>query len=85
MKLLDHYNMFLTKNLLNLFTRISSYIVTYKIDALVKHIVNILSCILCVMLLIFSFSNYRFVDCDECGRKLHKICVLHFEPIWNNG
>ncbi|KAL4229708.1 hypothetical protein ACF0H5_010096 [Mactra antiquata] len=26
-----------------------------------------------------------FVDCDECGRKLHKICVLHFEPIWNNG
>jgi len=28
---------------------------------------------------------YRFVDCDECGRKLHKICVLHFEPIWNNG
>ncbi|WAQ98512.1 CBP-like protein, partial [Mya arenaria] len=26
-----------------------------------------------------------FVDCDECGRKLHKICVLHFEPIWNDG
>ncbi|KAJ8298017.1 hypothetical protein KUTeg_024548 [Tegillarca granosa] len=26
-----------------------------------------------------------FVECDECGRKLHMICVLHFEQIWPNG
>lgn len=26
-----------------------------------------------------------FVECDECGRKMHQICVLHFEPIWPNG
>jgi len=28
---------------------------------------------------------YRFVECDECGRRLHMICVLHFEQIWPNG
>ncbi|OWF41886.1 CREB-binding protein [Mizuhopecten yessoensis] len=26
-----------------------------------------------------------FTECDECGRKLHTICVLHFEAIWPNG
>lgn len=26
-----------------------------------------------------------FVECDECGRKMHQICVLHFEAIWPNG
>ena len=27
----------------------------------------------------------RFVDCLECGRKMHKICVLHVEQIWPLG
>ncbi|GFS77673.1 CREB-binding protein [Nephila pilipes] len=26
-----------------------------------------------------------FVHCNECGRKLHQICVLYFEPIWPEG
>merc|ERR1711994_713047 len=23
-----------------------------------------------------------FVQCTDCGRKLHQVCVLHFEQIW---
>jgi E1A/CREB-binding protein len=23
-----------------------------------------------------------FVTCSDCGRKLHQVCVLHFENIW---
>ena len=23
-----------------------------------------------------------FVECSDCGRKLHQVCVLHFESIW---
>jgi len=23
-----------------------------------------------------------FVECSDCGRKVHQVCVLHFEPIW---
>ena len=26
-----------------------------------------------------------FVECQDCGRKLHKICVLHNESIWRSG
>lgn len=26
-----------------------------------------------------------FVDCGECGRKLHQICVLHMDCIWPQG
>lgn len=26
-----------------------------------------------------------FVDCHECGRKLHQICVLHMDCIWPQG
>ena len=26
-----------------------------------------------------------FVDCQECGRKLHQVCVLHMSAIWPNG
>ncbi|CAG0891726.1 unnamed protein product [Darwinula stevensoni] len=26
-----------------------------------------------------------FVECSECGRKLHQICVLHYDPIWPQG
>ena len=26
-----------------------------------------------------------FVDCQECGRKLHQICVLHMDNIWPQG
>ncbi|XP_072276283.1 histone acetyltransferase p300 isoform X2 [Pyxicephalus adspersus] len=27
----------------------------------------------------------QFVDCLECGRKMHQICVLHNETIWPTG
>ncbi|KAG8433240.1 hypothetical protein GDO86_017500 [Hymenochirus boettgeri] len=26
-----------------------------------------------------------FVDCKECARKMHQICVLHFDIIWPSG
>ncbi|UYV79933.1 CREBBP [Cordylochernes scorpioides] len=26
-----------------------------------------------------------FVECNECGRKLHQICALHLETIWPEG
>ncbi|XP_005990725.1 CREB-binding protein isoform X1 [Latimeria chalumnae] len=26
-----------------------------------------------------------FVDCKECGRKMHQICVLHYDMIWPLG
>lgn len=26
-----------------------------------------------------------FIDCRECGRKLHEICVVHFSSIWPEG
>ena len=26
-----------------------------------------------------------FVECQDCGRKLHQICVLHNESIWRSG
>ncbi len=26
-----------------------------------------------------------FVECLECGRKLHQICVLHLDNIWPSG
>lgn len=26
-----------------------------------------------------------FVDCKECCRKLHQICVLHHDQIWPEG
>ncbi|ELU13629.1 hypothetical protein CAPTEDRAFT_224799 [Capitella teleta] len=32
-----------------------------------------------------KFDYEPFVQCMDCGRKLHQICVLHFDPIWPNG
>lgn len=26
-----------------------------------------------------------FVECKDCGRKLHQICALHHENIWPEG
>ncbi|XP_041723152.2 CREB-binding protein isoform X2 [Coregonus clupeaformis] len=26
-----------------------------------------------------------FVDCKDCGRKMHQICVLHYDVIWPSG
>ncbi|XP_037113002.1 CREB binding protein b isoform X1 [Syngnathus acus] len=26
-----------------------------------------------------------FVECQDCGRKMHQICVLHYEVIWPSG
>nr|XP_046272094.1 CREB binding protein b isoform X2 [Scatophagus argus] len=26
-----------------------------------------------------------FVECQDCGRKMHQICVLHYEVIWPTG
>lgn len=26
-----------------------------------------------------------FVSCNDCGRKVHQICVLHTENIWPQG
>lgn len=26
-----------------------------------------------------------FVNCTDCSRKLHQICVLHHEAIWQQG
>lgn len=26
-----------------------------------------------------------FVECKDCGRKLHQICVLHHDQIWPEG
>uniref|UniRef100_A0A672TRE7 histone acetyltransferase n=1 Tax=Strigops habroptila TaxID=2489341 RepID=A0A672TRE7_STRHB len=31
------------------------------------------------------FFLLRFVDCKECGRKMHQICVLHYDIIWPSG
>uniref|UniRef100_A0A8C2WE27 histone acetyltransferase n=1 Tax=Cyclopterus lumpus TaxID=8103 RepID=A0A8C2WE27_CYCLU len=28
---------------------------------------------------------FRFVECKDCGRKMHQICVLHYEVIWPSG
>lgn len=26
-----------------------------------------------------------FVECKDCGRKQHQVCVLHLDPIWPEG
>ena len=26
-----------------------------------------------------------FIDCKDCGRKLHQICVLHHDAVWPEG
>ena len=31
------------------------------------------------------FFFFRFVECKDCGRKMHQICVLHYEVIWPSG
>uniref|UniRef100_A0A452T4C7 histone acetyltransferase n=1 Tax=Ursus maritimus TaxID=29073 RepID=A0A452T4C7_URSMA len=37
-------------------------------------------------LLISALSlSSSFVDCKECGRKMHQICVLHYDIIWPSG
>uniref|UniRef100_A0A8D2ZK14 histone acetyltransferase n=1 Tax=Scophthalmus maximus TaxID=52904 RepID=A0A8D2ZK14_SCOMX len=28
---------------------------------------------------------FRFVECKDCGRKMHQICALHYETIWPSG
>ena len=32
-----------------------------------------------------SLDPEPFVECSECGRRLHQICVLHLDCIWQNG
>ena len=32
-----------------------------------------------------EFEPEPFVECQECGRKLHTVCVLHMDSIWPNG
>ena len=27
----------------------------------------------------------QFITCKDCRRKLHQICMVHFEPIWSEG
>ena len=31
------------------------------------------------------YCDCRFVDCQECGRKLHQICAKHMDQIWPGG
>lgn len=40
-----------------------------------------------VWLLVYNcaFLSPSFVDCKECGRKMHQICVLHYDIIWPAG
>ena len=35
--------------------------------------------------IVINSMIYRFVECDDCGRNHHTICVLHSEQIWPNG
>ncbi|KAK1885881.1 Histone lysine acetyltransferase CREBBP [Dissostichus eleginoides] len=32
-----------------------------------------------------STPNRKFVECKDCGRKMHQICVLHYDTIWPSG
>ncbi|KAM6957345.1 CREB binding protein b isoform 2-T2 [Aplochiton taeniatus] len=32
-----------------------------------------------------SLDPEPFVECKDCGRKMHQICVLHFDVIWPSG
>ncbi|XP_033908960.1 CREB-binding protein-like isoform X1 [Acipenser ruthenus] len=32
-----------------------------------------------------SLDPEPFVECKECGRKMHQICVLHYDVIWPSG
>ncbi|KAI0224299.1 CREB-binding protein [Lamellibrachia satsuma] len=32
-----------------------------------------------------ELESEPFVECGDCGRKLHQICVLHLDTIWSNG
>lgn len=32
-----------------------------------------------------ALSPLRLVECIDCGRKMHQICVLHNETIWPSG
>ncbi|XP_029015864.1 CREB binding protein b isoform X2 [Betta splendens] len=32
-----------------------------------------------------SLDPEPFVECKDCGRKMHQICVLHYDTIWPSG
>lgn len=32
-----------------------------------------------------NVCHCRFVECKDCGRKMHQICVLHYDVIWPSG
>ena len=32
-----------------------------------------------------NFEMEAMVECTDCGRKLHQICVLHMDVIWPQG
>lgn len=34
---------------------------------------------------LINFPLLRFVECKDCGRKMHQICVLHYDVIWSSG
>lgn len=47
------------------------------------------SCNLCIIFSFFSLllfsSLFRFVECIDCGRKFHEICVYYCYLIWPGG
>lgn len=47
------------------------------------------SCNLCIIFSFFSLllfsSLFRFVECTDCGRKFHEICVYYCFVIWPGG
>lgn len=56
-------------------------------DNSVCHILKLLLKTAYVWLLVYNcaFLSPSFVDCKECGRKMHQICVLHYDIIWPSG
>ena len=39
----------------------------------------------CINACILLLTHYRMVSCVHCGRRMHRICVLYFEPLWPEG
>lgn len=47
-------------------------------DVIFFHCTNFWTSVFCLLAL-------RLVECIDCGRKMHQICVLHNETIWPSG
>ena len=52
---------------------------------LVLVLVCVCVCVCVRVLLCVLLSHRRMVSCVHCGRKMHRICVLYFEPLWPEG